>query len=268
MTGASRRHTSPCRPLARARTAAVVLAAAVVLGGVPACMPPQLLTLRSGLDSLRAVVDTLNVRDSLAFVTVQETRRELADQREILFGVKATTGSTTKDLFEQMQRLEGKLDEVMGRFQQISQRQSATPPANPPAGTPATAPAGPDPNQLYDQANADLTQGRYTMALQGFREFVLRFPSLELTDNARYGIGECYFAESQFDSAAIAYAQVDAMSPQGDKVPAALYKLGLCEEKLGRAADAKKHFEDLVKRFPLSGEAQLARERLGTGRRR
>jgi tol-pal system protein YbgF len=235
-------------------------------------MPPQLLTLRSGLDSLRAVVDTLNVRDSLAFATVRETRRELADQREILFGVKATTGSTTKDLFEQMQRLEGKLDEVMGRFQQISQRQSATQAAPPPAGTPGAAPGaspgGPDPNQLYDQANADLTQGRYTMALQGFRDFVLKFPSLELTDNARYGIGECYFAQAQFDSAAIAYAQVDAMHPQGDKVPAALYKLGLCEEKLGRAGDAKKHFEDLVKRFPLSGEAQLARERLGTGRRR
>jgi len=265
MIDSPRSHTPSRRPLRRARATVVVLAALAIVGGVPACMPPQLLTLRSGLDSLRAVVDTLNVRDSLAFATVTETRRELAEQRDILLSTRATAGSTTNELFQQMQQLEGKLDEVMGRFKQVSERQ---PPASPPAGPPATPGGGPDPNQLYDQAAADLTQGRYTMAIQGFRDFVQRFPSLELTDNARYGIGECYFAQSQFDSAAVAYALVDAMHPQGDKVPAALYKLGLSEEKLGRAADAKKHFEDLVKRFPLSGEAQLARERLGTGRRR
>ena len=121
---------------------------------------------------------------------------------------------------------------------------------------------------MYDQAAQDLTQGRYAMALHGFRDFVERYPALELTDNARYGIGECYFAQSQFDSAAIAYAAVDSLHPQGDKVPAALYKLALCNEKLGRAAVARKQLEALVKRFPLSGEAQLARERLGTSRRR
>jgi tol-pal system protein YbgF len=106
------------------------------------------------------------------------------------------------------------------------------------------------------------------MALQGFRDFVQRFPSLELTDNARYGIGECFFAQSQFDSAAIAYASVDSLHTEGDKVPAALYKLALCNEKLGRPGAARKQLEVLVKRFPLSGEAQLARERLGTSRRR
>jgi tol-pal system protein YbgF len=233
---------------------------AAVLAAVPACTPPQLLTLRSGLDSLRTVVDTLNVRDSLAFQIVQQTRQEVSEQRDILLSTRATAGSTTQELFEQMQRLEGKLDEVMGRFQQVSQRA--------PVSSPTTTPGGPDPNQLYDQAAQDLTQGRYAMALQGFRDFVQRYPALELTDNARYGIGECYFAQSQFDSAATAYALVDSLHPQGDKVPAALYKLALCNEKLGRAAVARKQLEDLVKRFPLSGEAQLARERLGTSRRR
>ena len=242
---------------------AVVSLAVLALGALPACTPPSLLTLRSGLDSLRAVVDTLSVRDSIAFGVVRDTRRELSEQRDILLSTRATAGSTTQELFEQMQRLEGKLDEVMGRFQQFAQRA----PATPPAGT-AAAPAGPDPNQLYDQAAQDLTQGRYGMALQGFREFVQRFPAIELTDNARYGIGECFFAQSQFDSAAVAYALVDSLHPDGDKVPASLYKLALCDEKLGRASAAKKRFEDLVKRFPLSGEAQLARERLGTSRPR
>src|SRR5437588_36214 len=79
-----------------------------------------------------------------------ETRTELAQQRDILLSTRATAGSTTKDLYEQMSRLEGKLDEVMNRFQQVQARSS----------TPVT-PGGPDPNSIYDQAMQDLAQGRY-----------------------------------------------------------------------------------------------------------
>ena len=61
---------------------------------------------------------------------------------------------------------------------------------------------------------------------------------------------------------------VDSLFPSADKVPAALYKRALSEEKLGQSAAARKHFEELVKRFPLAGESQLAKERLGTSRRR
>ncbi|MEK7331301.1 MAG: tol-pal system protein YbgF, partial [Candidatus Eisenbacteria bacterium] len=197
-------------------------------------------------------------RDAAALTVLRDTRREVSEQRDILLSTRASTGTTTQELFEQMGRLEGKLDDVMGRFQQISQR--VTPPA--------AAPQQGDPNQLYDQAASDLTQGRYALALQGFRDFVRRFPSAELSDNAQYGVGECFFAQSQFDSAAVEYARVEEGWAQGDKVPAALYKLALSRERLGQKDAAKKTFEDLVKRFPNSGEAQLARERLGGTRRR
>jgi tol-pal system protein YbgF len=233
----------------------VVFAAASITG----CYAPQLTTLRSGLDSLRTVVDTLNVRDSLALQLVRDTRREVAEQRDMLLSTRATTGTTTKELFDQMGRLEGKLDEVMGRFTQVSQR--TTPP-------PATVPGGGDPNQIYDQASQDLTQGRYALALQNFRDFLRRFPTSELADNAQYGVGESFFAQSKFDSAAVEYARVEATYPAGDRVPASLYKLALSQEKLGQAAPARKTFEDLVKRFPNSGEAQLARERTGGTRDR
>lgn len=259
MSGA-RAEAPPVRPEAgRPRGVGLrigLLLLASCTAALPACVPPQLLTVRSGLDSLRTVVDTLVVRDSLAFTLLQETRHELAGQRDILLSTRATTGTTTQELTEQMGRLEGKLDEAMGRFQQITQR--STPPP----------PAGPDPNQLYDQAAQDLTQGRYDIALQGFRDFLQRFPTLDLADNALYGVGECFFAQSKFDSAAATYAQVGQQYPEGDKVPAALYKLAVSQEKLGRGPAARTTLEDLVRRFPLSGEAQLARERLGAPRRR
>uniref|UniRef100_A0A832MLQ0 Tetratricopeptide repeat protein n=1 Tax=Eiseniibacteriota bacterium TaxID=2212470 RepID=A0A832MLQ0_UNCEI len=240
-------------PRTAAACAAAATAAVVALSG---CVPPQLLTLRSGLDSLRAVVDTMAVRDAAAYRSLEEARREIAEQRDILLSTRATTGSTTQELFDQMTRLEGKLDEVMGRFQQVAR---ATAP-------PAASPQG-DPAQLYDQAAQDLTQGRWSMALAGFREVVRRAPDNDLADNAQYGAGECFFAQSQFDSAAVEYARVPERWPAGDRVPAALYKLALSQERLDRGAEARRTLEDLVRRFPLSGEAQLARERLARTKR-
>lgn len=201
-------------------------------------------------------MDTLRVRDSLSYAALAEARRDVADQKDILLSTRAATGTTTRELFEQMERLEVKLDEVMGRFQRVSDRGGFEPGANA------------NPGQLYDQAADDLTQGRYEMALRGFQTFVQNFPTTDLADNALYGVGECYFALARFDSASVAYARVDAEYPLADKVPAALFKLALSQEKEGKESDSRKTLEDLVDRFPNSGEAQLARERLGTARRR
>lgn len=245
---------------------AVAVPAALLLAcALAGCVPPSVLTLRGGLDSLRAVVDTLAVRDSVTFQMLLETRRELAEQRDILLSTRATAGSTTQELFDQMTRLQGKLDEVMGRFQQLERRAPGATGTAPAAGS--GTPAGADPKPLFDEASQDLTQGRYAQALRSFREFLLRAPESSLADNAQYGVGECFFAQSQFDSAGAAYARVPALWPDGDRVPAALYKLALSQDKLGRAAESRKTLEDLVQRFPLSGEAQLARERLGRPRR-
>lgn len=250
--------------LPRALAAAAALAA--VLATASGCVPPSVLTLRGGLDSLRTVVDTMAARDAVTYRMLADTRRELTEQRDILLSTRATAGSTTQELFDQMTRLQGKLDEVMGRFSQLERRTPAGGSSAPPAA-PSGPPAGTDPTPLFDQASQDLTQGRYEPALAAFREFLQRAPESSLADNAQYGAGECFFARSRFDSAAVEYARVPARYPEGDRVPAALYKLALSHDKLGRAAESKKTLEDLVQRFPLSGEAQLARERLGRPKR-
>jgi len=244
--------TSAGRSIGAVGLAGAALAAVLASAG---CVPPELLTVRSGLDSLRTVVDAMDARDAETYAMVSDLRREVSEQRDILLSTRATAGSTTREVYEQMGRLEAKLDEVMGRFNRIADRPQTS------------APTGAEAAQVYDQASQDLTQGRYRMAIQGFRDFVARFPNEELADNAQYGVGECMFALSRFDSAAVEYAQVEARYPQGDKVPAALYKLALSYEKMGEDRKAKETLEDMVRRFPLSGEAHLARERLGSAGR-
>jgi tol-pal system protein YbgF len=246
----------PSRPVRRLLPMLALSACAGLLAG---CYAPQLSRLQSGLDSLRVAVDSMTVRDSVTRHVMESVRRDIAEQHDVLLSTRAATGSTAQELFDQQGRLEARLQEVLGRFNQVTERRS-TPDA---PGTPAE-----NRNQLYDQATQDLTQGRYALALQGFREFLKANPQSELADNARYGVGESYFALARFDSAAVEYDRVARDFPKGDRVPAALYKLALSQEKLGRTDDARKTFEDLVKRFPDSGEAQLAREHLGAAKRR
>jgi tol-pal system protein YbgF len=238
--------------------AAFAVTAGATLATLPGCYAPQMSLLRSGLDSLRVQVDTLQARNAVAYEMLTETRSELAAQHDLLLSTRATTGTSSQEMIDQMSKFEDRLNDVMSRINQSQQRATT-----PPAGSGQV-----DPNQLYDQAAQDLTQGRYGLALQEFRDFVRRFPSVDLSDNAQYGVGECFFAQTQFDSAAVAYADVEARWKDGDKVPAALYKLALSQDRLGKKDAAKKTFEDLVKRFPNSGEAQLARERLGTTKKR
>jgi len=247
------------RPRGTRPAALAALAACLVLGALPGCYAPQLMRLQSGLDSLRAVVDTITVRDSVTLATLRDTRSELAEQRDILLSTRATAGNTTREMYDAMQRLQDKLDEVMSRFTQTAERAAAR-------ATPPTADV--NPAQLYEQATQDLTQGRYAMALQGFRDYVRRFADTDLADNAQYGAGESFFALAAFDSASTEYQRVVDAWPKGDKVPAALYKLGLSRDKLGDAAGSRRALDDLIKRFPNSGEAQLARERVGSARRR
>jgi tol-pal system protein YbgF len=227
---------------------------------LPGCYTVQLSRLQQGLDSLRTVVDTLRAHDAQEQALLLETRRAIDEQRDMLMGTRASTGTVTRDIFDALSRIDAKVDDLGSRVEKSGSR-SAAPPAVPGASAMSA-------DALYDQGALDLTQGRYGLALASFRGFVEQFPRHELADNARYGAGECFFAMGGYDSAAVEYAHVERDFPQGDKVPAALYKLALSYERLGQTGKAQETLQALVKRFPHSGEAQLARERLGSGKKR
>jgi len=259
------------RPIARGRKAgwAGVAWLSIAALGTPGCYTAQMTLVQSGLDSLRTQVDMMSARDSVSAQLIADTQRDLAEQKDLLLATRATATSTSSESAESLDRMEGKLDDIMARFRIVSERQApprAADPVTPPdtSGRSAKpAATGANSTQLYDQATTDLTQGRYAMALTGYRDYLKRFSETDLADNAQYGAGECFFAQARFDSALVEYKQVGARWATGDRAPAALYKVGLCQERLGRKDEAKQTFEDLVKRFPQSGEAQLARDRIG-----
>jgi tol-pal system protein YbgF len=119
-----------------------------------------------------------------------------------------------------------------------------------------------DPKKLYDAAYLDITKGNYDLALAGFNEFIKRFPAHDLADNAQYWIGQGYYAQKKYDLALPEFGKVLEVYPGKDKEPAALYKIGLCQQELGDKTKARKYWQSLVKKFPKSPEAALAKDKL------
>jgi TolA-binding protein len=160
-------------------------------------------------------------------------------------------------------------------------------PASPPvAAVPAPTPSRPttgllQPQDLYQAAYIDFSKGSYTLAIDGFREFLRRYPEHAQANNAQYWIGEGYAALAQQHAnagqaeratearqrAVVEFRKVVANYPRGDRAPTALYKEALTLMELKQPALAQSRLQYLVDNFPQAEETPLARERLAALRK-
>jgi tol-pal system protein YbgF len=116
--------------------------------------------------------------------------------------------------------------------------------------------------RLYDSAYQDFVKGQYALAQQGFAQYLQMLPESELADNAQYWIGECNYSQKKYNEAIQAFQTVIRQYGEGEKVPAAMLKMAYAQIAAGKAQTGRESLEALVKRFPQSNEANLARSRL------
>jgi tol-pal system protein YbgF len=116
--------------------------------------------------------------------------------------------------------------------------------------------------KLYRMACEDFQNGKTDMALEGFREIIKKYTQDELADNAQYWIGECFYVKKNYKNSAEEYNKVIQNFPAGNKVPSALYKLGLSYDKLENFTEKERVWKQLMDKYPASDEAALAKERL------
>lgn len=126
----------------------------------------------------------------------------------------------------------------------------------------AAPPAKETDQQMYQRGAEALDAKRYADARAIWSELITKFPRSSYADNARYWIGESYYAERDFASAILEFDKVVRDYPAGDKVPAALLKQGLAFLEIGEKDGGVATLQDLVKRYPRSDEAKKAKERL------
>ena len=242
---------------ARARAWLLLLAVAATSGG---CYTARMQRMEQSLGSLQTKADS----DSVALASM---RHDLGEQRDLLLSLKAGSNTTSKELVDRLEELSNKLDDTVQRMASMRAQVPVRAPGDTswtmvPAATGSAAVSSDDAEGMYEQAAKDFTQGRFELALTGFRALLQAAPNHELADNALYGVGESFYALAKYDSAQVAYQQVEQRYPKGDRVPAALYKLGMTYEKLGDKPGARSTFQRLQQKYPRSGEAKLADERL------
>src|SRR5690606_28469446 len=134
-----------------------------------------------------------------------------------------------------------------------------------PPGTeppPPPVPPGISPQRLYDTAWTDYTAGQWSLCIQGFETYLRSFPRSELADDAQFYIGECNYLDGKNAEAMDAYNRVIGSYPQGDRVAEAYYKQGMTFERLSQPDQARESWETLIKTYPDSDMARLAKQNL------
>ncbi len=116
----------------------------------------------------------------------------------------------------------------------------------------------------YREAFQLVRRGECKEAIPRFREFLRRNPKSPYADNAQYWIGECYYAQRDYNRAILEFNEVLLKYPKGEKVPAALLRQAYAFGELGDKVDARLILQKLVSEYPNSEEAARGREKLQT----
>ena len=128
---------------------------------------------------------------------------------------------------------------------------------------PAPAPRPPDPEEDYTQAIRVLRDERNFVRARGLLNgFISKYPTHELADDAQYWIGQSYYQEKNFERAILAFNKVQVDYANGDKAPEALLLEALSFLSIDDRASARELLGQVIAKYPDSGAAATARQRL------
>jgi tol-pal system protein YbgF len=227
-------------------------------------------------------LDTVKTTQAELLRRVDELARLYEADRDERVRIQAETAFNLQELRDALETLGYRVDDSA---QLIMQRAApVTPPprapidttvagpqgggaAGPPIGGGADSTSGPavsddEAGKLFQASYMDLTLGNYELAVQGFKNYLVRFPGASNAPDARYYLGESYYSLSRYLEAVAEYQTVVKDYPRSRLVPACYLKSGYCYQKLEERDLAEKAFRELISRYPRSEEAERARVEL------
>jgi tol-pal system protein YbgF len=171
-----------------------------------------------------------------------------------------------KDFDVRLNALEAKIDkaqkELGVRIEEVSKASKTQARVAPPPPSKREASSREAMEALYNSAKQTYEKKQFAAAREQFKAFLTVYPKSELSDNAQFWIGECYYSEKDYEKAIIAYDDVIKKFPKGAKVPAALLKQAFCWLALGDKTFAKSLLKQVIRDHPRSEQAKIAKEKL------
>jgi tol-pal system protein YbgF len=270
----------------------LLLAVGVLSSSACVATKQDVLLLQADLKSMRA---EYAFRDSTRRVQFDSVMRTMVVLNDSLRGLKgelaAFQGNVLGDLFKvrdgliEIRALTGqsqsRITELRSELEQRNAILQSAPPVaasvpapSPAPGTPVkpadstSAAAGsgaPGPNQLYTMALDQLRRGSTSAARAGFTDFLAQYPQHERAGDAQYFIAETLERDQKALDAEAAYLSVYTRFPRSEKAPTAMFKRAALLRAQNKPDRSREVLDLLVKTYPRSDEADLARERLRTG---
>jgi tol-pal system protein YbgF len=105
-------------------------------------------------------------------------------------------------------------------------------------------------------------QKKYDQAITQIYEFLDTYPEGDLTVNAYYWLGEVYLVKPQLEQAKQAFSIVATRFADHRKAADSTYKLGVTLDRLGDKEEAGRRMQTVIKNYPDSSAAKLAKSYL------
>ena len=122
----------------------------------------------------------------------------------------------------------------------------------------------PPDQKLYELNLSLYREEKFEEAISGFKNFLSKYPKSDFSDNAQFWIGECYMALGQFEQAILAYQDVMKKYGKGNKVPGSMLRQAIAFYEIKDKTSAKLLLNKLIKQYPKSKEADIAKKKLET----
>lgn len=119
-----------------------------------------------------------------------------------------------------------------------------------------------DPKQLYQTAEQDYLKGQYELSQKESQDYLSRFTTGAELASARFLLAENYLAQQKFDDALAELNTFIQTYPNDDKVPTAMLKRAFIYKQLKKSDEQQDELKAIVKKYPLSAEAEQALEEL------
>jgi tol-pal system protein YbgF len=104
--------------------------------------------------------------------------------------------------------------------------------------------------------------GQNAKAREEFQKFLKQYPKTPYSGSAQFWIAETWYVDDKYEKAIVEYEKVIKGFPTNDKVPHALLKQGMSFQKLGDDGSARIVYQQILKKYPQTQQAKVARVRL------
>jgi tol-pal system protein YbgF len=221
--------------------------------------------LRTEVSAVRGEVNdlrqahTMTSRD-LARVTAE--RRALEARASELSNALNEAAAEVARLHTRVEAAEAEAREAKAEAQRAAQPSSAPPVTPPPSAAPRpleSTPRSESPEQAYNAALTTFRAREHGQAVLDFLDFIAKHPKHPLVANARYWIGEAYYAQRDYRQALAEFQKVLEVAPDSPKAADALLKIGHAHRRLRDEGHARQSWQRVVRDFPTSEAAVKAR---------